>query len=134
MNQPLLRPLEVPQPNQMPTIAAVIVTSNRKLVLAECIRSILDGERVPGQIIVVDNASSDGTPGFVKENFPGVASVLRLPRNKGGAGGFKAGIEEALRLGYDLLWLMEDDHMVERDTLQVLAAALKGPAYSSPRP
>jgi rhamnopyranosyl-N-acetylglucosaminyl-diphospho-decaprenol beta-1,3/1,4-galactofuranosyltransferase len=108
----------------MPNTCAVIVTFNRKETLAVCLRSILDGELVPEKLLVVDNASTDGTPEFVQTHFPD-ASVLRLPRNMGGAGGFKAGMAEALRLGYEFMWVMDDDHVVEKQTFRELMDAMR---------
>lgn len=101
-------------------ICAVVVTYNRKHMLERCLRTILQGVLVPDQILVVDNASSDGTAEFVQSTFDHGVSVQRLPQNRGGAGGFKAGISEALRLGYECFWLMDDDHEVEKNTLKVM--------------
>ena len=42
-------------------ICAVVVTYNRKHMLERCLRTILEGVVVPEQILVVDNASTDGT-------------------------------------------------------------------------
>lgn len=102
-------------------ICAIVVTYNRKHMLATCLRTILEGELVPEQILVVDNASSDGTAEFVNANFPAGVTVLRLSQNRGGAGGFKAGVAEALRLGHEYLWLMDDDHEVESSALRIMA-------------
>ena len=42
--------------------------------------------RPPDHVLVVDNASTDGTAEMLREEFPQV-EVLRLPENQGGAGG-----------------------------------------------
>ena len=44
------------------TVAAVVVTHNRKELLVRCLRAILDQTYAVDRIFVVDNASSDGTP------------------------------------------------------------------------
>ncbi|MGA8599704.1 MAG: glycosyltransferase [Bryobacteraceae bacterium] len=103
---------------------AVIVTFNRKRTLEECLKTILNAHVAPDKVLVVDNASSDGTPEFVASNFGEAVSVLRLPQNRGGAGGFKAGLAEAVHLGYDFIWTMDDDHEVEPDTLRRLIDAM----------
>lgn len=109
----------------MPGTCAIVVTFNRKNLLAICLRTILDAEVAPDKVLVVDNASSDGTPEFVEANFPPIVSVLRLAQNRGGAGGFRAGVEEALRLDYEFLWTMDDDHEVEPSTLRLLLEAMR---------
>jgi len=105
-------------------ICAVVVTYNRKHMLERCLGTILASELVPEQILVVDNASTDGTVEFIQSRFDHGVSVLRLAQNRGGAGGFKAGIAEALRLGYEYFWLMDDDHEVEKDALKAMADAM----------
>ena len=55
-----------------PIVCAVIVTYNRKLLLRECLGA-LSNQSVPlERIIVVNNASTDGTQEMVGEEFPGV--------------------------------------------------------------
>ncbi|GAA4615908.1 glycosyltransferase [Actinoallomurus liliacearum] len=78
--------------------------------------------RPPDTIVVVDNASADGTPRLVRERFP-AARLLTLPRNTGGAGGFATGIAHALSLGADALWLLDDDTVPEPEALAALLAA-----------
>lgn len=53
-------------------IAVVIPTYNRKLLLARALRSVYAQTRVPDQIIVIDDGSTDGTESMVKTDFPGV--------------------------------------------------------------
>ncbi|MFX5615039.1 glycosyltransferase, partial [Acinetobacter baumannii] len=74
----------------------------------ECLQSVLSQTRAPDHVLVVDNASTDGTGEMLKEEFPEV-EVLRLPENQGGAGGFHEGIKRAYEAGYDWIWLMDDD-------------------------
>lgn len=106
-------------------ICAVIVTYNRKHMLDTCLRTILAGEVVPDELLVVDNASTDGTIDFVRSSFPARVSVLALPQNRGGAGGFKAGLDEGLKRGHDLFWLMDDDHEVAPDALRIMVETMQ---------
>src|SRR5690242_16152337 len=106
-------------------ICAVVVTYNRKHMLERCIRTILDGDLAPAEILVVDNASTDGTVEFIQSTFPNGVSLLSLPQNRGGAGGFKAGLAEALRRGFEYFWLMDDDHEVSGDALKVMAQVVQ---------
>ena len=70
-------------------VCAVLVTFNRKTLLRTCLNSLLKQTRPIDQILIVDNASSDGTPELLREEFPQLP-LLRLDRNTGGAGGFSA--------------------------------------------
>ncbi|TDE22085.1 glycosyltransferase family 2 protein [Actinomadura sp. 6K520] len=104
------------------SVAAVVVTYNRRELLAEALTAVGAQTRAPNRIVVVDNASTDGTATMVAERFPDV-DMLRLPRNLGGAGGFSAGITRALDGGAALLWLLDDDTVPEPDALQTLLTA-----------
>ena len=94
----------------MNNIAAVIVTYNRKELLLECVNAILTQERCIPNIIVIDNDSSDGT-GEMLQTFVNNGTVIyfNTGSNLGGAGGFQYGIRKAVELGYDYLWIMDDD-------------------------
>lgn len=122
----------------MQSVCAVIVTFNRKQQLYACLASLLQAERIPEALIVIDNASTDGTPDFVQQEFPGV-QLICLATNTGCAGGFKAGISAALESSHDFIWLMDDDHTAESDALARLLEAAKrtdfdayGPVLLSP--
>src|SRR5262249_7565153 len=78
--------------------------------------------RAPDAVIVVDNASADGTADAVRKAFPGV-QLAELARNSGGAGGFAAGMALALAGAADLIWLMDDDTVPEPGALAALLAA-----------
>ena len=53
--------------SQKEKIAAVVVTYNRKDLLKECLDALLNQTRPLDSIILIDNASTDGTPEFLKE-------------------------------------------------------------------
>lgn len=89
-------------------IVAVVVTWNRKELLARNLRAVMAQTRPVDAILVIDNASTDGTPEMLAAEFPGVR-VVRLAGNAGAAGGMHVGVREGLALGADWLWLMDDD-------------------------
>lgn len=92
------------------SVCAVVVTFNRLERLRECVSS-LEALTEPCDLLVVDNASGDGTAAWLRQLSYGGGrlEVLTLRENTGGAGGFNAGMRRACELGYDLLWLMDDD-------------------------
>jgi len=104
-------------------IAAVVVTFNRKELLKECLQALLRQTRPLDEIIVIDNASSDGTDQMVRREFPQVTYV-RLPENIGGAGGFHEGMKLAYEKGHDWIWVMDDDAIPARNCLEKLLVAI----------
>jgi rhamnopyranosyl-N-acetylglucosaminyl-diphospho-decaprenol beta-1,3/1,4-galactofuranosyltransferase len=102
----------VPTPSSSPRIVAVVVTFNRRALLERVLTAL---ESTPGlaEIVVVDNASADGTGEWLasRAGSPAAAPVhaVTLPENVGGAGGFHEGLRLALEHGADLAWLMDDD-------------------------
>jgi rhamnopyranosyl-N-acetylglucosaminyl-diphospho-decaprenol beta-1,3/1,4-galactofuranosyltransferase len=71
---------------------------------------------------VVDNASTDGTGEWLREQAAqGRLDAVTLDRNRGGAGGFHEGMRRAVEeCGADLVWLMDDDGMPDVDCLDLL--------------
>ncbi len=58
-----------------PDVSIVIVNWNAKDFLRNCIRSIIRETEKPHEIIIVDNASGDGTVQMVETEFPDVALI-----------------------------------------------------------
>lgn len=88
-------------------IAAVIVTHNRLNMLRQTLPKTLNEPF--DHVILVDNASSDGTDAFLNGLIDPKIKVLRLPVNIGGAGGFAKGISFALTFEPDWIALFDDD-------------------------
>ena len=103
-------------------VCAVVVTFNRKDLLRECLVALLAQTRKVDEILVVDNASTDGTREFLAQEFPQVP-VLNLPKNIGGAGGFHEGMKWAYNKGFDWIWVMDDDTVTTPTALSELFAA-----------
>jgi hypothetical protein len=90
-------------------VVAVVVTWQRLHLLQEALPAVLGQDRRPDVVVVVDNASGDGTAEWVSSAHPDV-DLLVLGVNTGGAGGFAAGLGRALdEHGADLVWLLDDD-------------------------
>ena len=102
-------------------IIAVVVTFNRRDMVTRLVASLDAGSVVPDEVVVVDNASSDGTAdALAAAGTTTPLTVLRLTENTGGAGGFHTGLAEAMNRGADLVWLMDDDGTPAADCLQSL--------------
>jgi GT2 family glycosyltransferase len=89
-------------------IVAVVVTWNRRDLLRESLSAVTTQTLPPLEVVVVDNASTDGTAAMLQEEYADL-EVVELTSNTGGAGGFAAGMERALTFEPDLVWLLDDD-------------------------
>jgi GT2 family glycosyltransferase len=103
-------------------IVAVVVTWNRRDLLEESLDAIAKQTLQPQQVVVVDNASTDGTADLLATRYT-EHERLRLATNIGGAGGFAAGIERALTYEPDLVWLLDDDTVPTPTAAEALADA-----------
>jgi rhamnopyranosyl-N-acetylglucosaminyl-diphospho-decaprenol beta-1,3/1,4-galactofuranosyltransferase len=99
-----------------PGLVALVVTHNRLHQLRQTVQAIL-AEPVD-KLVVVDNASKDGTSGFLADITDDRLVVLRQGENRGGAGGFEFGLAEVTRR-FDPDWcvVMDDDARPEPNML-----------------
>lgn len=77
-----------------PEVSVIIVSWNTKDILMDCLRSLYVQTRTSMQVIVVDNASSDGSADAVANGFPQV-ELIRSQENLGFAKGNNRGLEAA---------------------------------------
>jgi rhamnopyranosyl-N-acetylglucosaminyl-diphospho-decaprenol beta-1,3/1,4-galactofuranosyltransferase len=104
-------------------IAAVVVTFNRLELLRRLVAALLDTDDLD-EVLVVDNASTDGTGEWLRSaeaEHEGLHARL-LTYNSGGAGGFHEGLRWAVERGAALVWLMDDDGLPEPGCLPTLLA------------
>lgn len=101
----------------MKVVAVVLSWNGREDTLA-CLRS-LEGEDL--EVLVVDNASEDGTAEAVTG-----AEVIRNERNLGYAGGMNVGIRRALERDADAVLLLNNDVEVEPGAVAALVTAMEG--------
>ncbi|MGZ0711431.1 glycosyltransferase (plasmid) [Coraliomargarita sp. W4R53] len=97
-----------------------IVTFNRSALLTRLLTSITEMDPKPGNVVIVDNASSDDTTDVVegfRERLGTQLVYRRLDTNTGGSGGFSEGMRVAFELGSTWMWLMDDDVEVMPDGL-----------------
>ena len=114
----------------MPDVTAIIVTYNRRALLARCLTSLRAQTHPLKRVIVVDNKSSDGTIGELEERGwltePGW-ELLALAENGGGAGGFFTGMKHAVDTESEWLWMMDDDAEPHPDALEKLVEVAINP-------
>jgi hypothetical protein len=102
------------------SVSVVVPTYNRERYIGECLESILTQSHPPGQVIVVDDGSTDGTPQELSQ-FGSAIEVLRQPN-----GGKSRALNHALQhVRGSLVWIFDDDDVAERDSLAVRFSALE---------
>jgi len=103
-------------------IGVVIVTYNRLNKLIETLNQFSKQTKSPAYVLIVNNASTDGTMEYLAEwqtNEGGcIKIVLNLEENTGGSGGFYEGLKASLDLDADWVWVSDDDAVPECDALE----------------
>lgn len=114
-------------------VTAVMVAYNRHELLVEALAALAAQSRPVDRLIVVDNASDDGSGDAAEQALAAWgdrARLIRLTENTGGAGGFAVGIAAALvdpaaaaASDVDWIWVMDDDTVPGPDALAGALAA-----------
>ena len=104
-----------------PICSVVLLNWNGGEFTIPCIQSLLVGTVKPDKIVVVDNASVDGSADKITATFPNVV-MIRNETNRGFAGGNNQGIKYLLKQGVDYIWLLNNDTIVAADCLEKLMA------------
>ncbi len=100
-------------------IATVVCTYNNKGSIVKVISALLSQKHPIKEIIIVDNASSDGTQDLIKHIFPNI-TLLSNNRNLGVGGGYANGMEYAYYKEYDWIWLLDGDSIPHKLSLKKL--------------
>ena len=110
----------------MRTLAVVVLSWNGAALTLDTLRS-LGACHLPESwrlhTLVVDNASTDGSPQRVREEFPAV-ELVALAENRRFAGGNNEGLRRALAAGADAVMLLNNDVVADPKLLEKLLAAL----------
>ncbi len=104
----------------MPTLSIIIVNYNTRQLLDDCLVSLATAVPPPGgvEIIVVDNASADGSVDMVRQKYTAV-QVVALPQNVGFSAGNNRGLDVAT--GEYVLFLNSDTRVSEQALAEPLA-------------
>ncbi|HTP95513.1 MAG TPA: glycosyltransferase family 2 protein [Burkholderiales bacterium] len=111
-----------------PAVAVVIVNYNGGDFIERCLAALSQQTLAPRRVVVVDNASSDGSAERIERDHPEV-QLIRLGRNAGFAAGNNAGIAQAA----DCEWIacLNPDAYAEPDWLaRLLAGAAANPGFA----
>lgn len=111
----------------------MIPSWNGKVLLQRFFPSVIDACRSHDgeiEIVIVDDGSTDGTEGFIAENYPKVR-LIRLSANQGFSRACNAGIKEARG---DIVVLLNNDMLVEKDFLMPLIGHFENEKVFGVRP
>ena len=108
----------------MKKVVAIIVTYNRKVLLEECIKALLN-QTAQLDIIIIDNCSTDNTGEMVKKYVSEKIKYFNTGKNLGGAGGFNYGMKIASKYKYDYCWIMDDDTIAQKNALETMLKKAK---------
>ena len=115
----------------MADLVIIIVSWNVRELLARCLGSLfadLEASAMPGRVIVVDNASHDGSPDMIRERFPQV-ELIASDANLGFAGGNNLGLRQsgiaASTSDLKFALLLNPDTEVQPDAIKILLDAMR---------
>jgi len=94
------------------TVHVIVLNWNGAAVLGPCLDSLMKVREPRLEILVVDNASTDGSAGIVRRDYPGV-DLLVNERNLLFAGGNNAGMRRAMERGARRILLLNNDTEVD---------------------
>jgi hypothetical protein len=101
-------------------VSVVVVNWNGVAYLEACLGAVARLSGVVGEVLVVDNASTDGSVDFVRRRFPHVR-VVEMPTNAGPCPARNAGLRAARNR---FVLALDNDAIVEPDVLSQLAVAM----------
>jgi hypothetical protein len=107
---------------KFPKVLIVILNWNGRNDSLECLESVFRTDYPDFVVVVVDNGSTDGSPEAIENVYPR-SIVIRNAKNTGFTGGNNIAIRYGLQEGADLFWLLNNDTVVETDTLGKLVEA-----------
>ena len=110
------------QPSGPPAVHAVVLTFNHFEDTRECLQSLRETNYERLTVVVVDNGSTDGTPGKIHADFPEV-ELIETRQNLGVPWGYNVGFSHALRAGAEYVLMLNNDTVVHPQMLNRLVDA-----------
>ena len=107
-----------------PSVCTVVLNWNRKDDTLDCLASLERMDYAKHRVIVVDNASVDGSAEAIATAFPAV-SVIQTGTNLGYAEGNNVGLRQAMQRGAEYVLILNNDTVADSQMLTHLVAALE---------
>ncbi|MGE0362383.1 MAG: glycosyltransferase family 2 protein [Vicinamibacterales bacterium] len=110
-----------------PLIVAVVLNTNRRDDTLACLDSLARLDYPNRAVMVLDNASTDGSNEAIRAAHPDVR-ILPLTDNRGYAGNNNVGIAAALEMGADWVLVLNEDTVLDPACFSELIRAAADPA------
>lgn len=107
-------------------VGIIVLNYNKKEYLLRCLNSLMKQTYKDFDVLVIDNASSDGSAEAVLREYGKKVELLKLEENLGGSGGFCAGLRELQKKEYEYYLLLDNDVELRENCLAVLHGAMVG--------
>jgi len=102
-------------------VSVIIPTFNRKDMLVRCVDSVLASTYKKIEIIIADDASTDGTEGIVKNRYKKYKEVFYIKNNKELL--LSATINKALRVAMGkYIFILDDDNVIDKNCISELVS------------
>lgn len=109
-----------------PTVWCIVLAYNGVELTLECLATLRNQDYPSLHLLVVDNASTDGTAEILRQQAPDV-ELLEAPENLGYAGGNNLGMRHALANGAELLFLVNNDTRLDPRCVSALVEEIQKP-------
>ena len=110
--------------NKHPLVYAITLNWNRCEDTVACLESLNDLTYPNKTLLLVDNASDDGTAEVVTSRFPDI-EIIANEHNLGFAAGFNVGIRRAFDQGADFVFIINNDAIIEEDALSEMMSLVE---------
>ena len=107
-----------------PAVVIVLLNWNGWRDTHACLGSLAGLDYPNYEVVVVDNASTDGSEAELRKRHPKL-TLLQSGANLGFAGGNNVGLRSALAHGAEYVWLLNNDTLVEPDALSELVGKMQ---------
>lgn len=104
-----------------PKVFTIILNWNGHRDTLECLESVFKLDYPNFKVIVVDNGSTDDSVTVIHKTYPQVM-LIENRENLGYTGGNNIAMRYAMEHGADYMWLLNNDTVIEPDTLSKLVA------------
>ncbi|HXW01692.1 MAG TPA: glycosyltransferase family 2 protein, partial [Anaerolineae bacterium] len=99
-----------------PYVITIILNTNRRDDTLDCLTSLAQNTYQNHKVIVLDNASSDGSVEAISLKFPAV-EIISLTENRGYAGNNNVGIEAAMAQQADWVFVLNEDTILDPECI-----------------
>lgn len=107
-----------------PNVSIIVLNYNGREDTLACLRSLQHLTYSHANVLLVDNASTDGTVDAVRIAYPDV-TIIETGANLGFTGGNNVAIHKALAAGADYILLLNNDTIVAPDFLSIMVEVME---------